>query len=381
MIPRLGNDLSTLPVLLALIAAPILTAALSATTGHDRRHDRDRTVRVNCHRGQSLQRALDRVPDRVDPLVIEVSGFCAGPIQVRRPVVIRGISADTDGITTPADGDLEGQAALVEVFDVPGLAASGPNAVQFESIGIQWSPGIGLLVTDSAVAIVNVEIRNGAQDGVFLAGSALLAATDSAILDNAGNGLTARGGRLQCLNCDISGNGATGDRWGINAMIGASIFLNNSSVVGRNGVRAQTAEVVQLGGQVNTLVRATQANRGGHLTFQNNVQVTGDIWCSAQSSITSQGAGPGTLGLNQISTTPGSFNFMNLGCAVTSGSPGTTNFAGMTRFGPDTHVSANNGAIVAFQQLDCYAGGTATWVVPGSITVNGVPGVETDCQP
>jgi hypothetical protein len=381
MISRLRTYLPLLPVLIALTAIPAVTVATAANGEHDRDHDRNRTVRVNCARGHSLQRAIDRVPDRIDPLVVEVRGFCQGPIQIRRPLVIRGTDPAVDGITAPVDGNMDGQAALVEVFDVPGLNAFGPNGVQLESLGIQNSPGIGLLVTDSALGIVNVEIRNGAQDGVFLSGSAILAATDSAVLNNTGNGVTARGGRLQCLNCDINGNGATGDRWGVNAMIGSSIVLNNSTVIGRNGVRAQTAEVVQNGGQVNALVRANQANRGGHLTFQNNVQVTGDVWCSAESSITSQGQGPGTFGLNQLSTSPGSFNFMNLGCAVGSGVPGTTNFAGMTRFGPDAHVSANNGATMAFQQLDCYAGGTATWVVPGVITVNSVPGVPASCQP
>ncbi len=377
MIPSARSFIPVMPVLIALLAVPVLSTAIDASPGRDR----DRTVRVNCHRGQSLQRAIDRVPDRIDPLVIEVQGFCEGPIQVRRPLVIRGLDPDTDGITAPGDGDAHGQSALVEVFDVPGLGPFSTNGVQFESIGIQLSPAIGLLVSDSSVGLTNVDIRGGSQDALYAAGSAVVVANATGIHDNAGNGVVARGARVVCNACEISNNGATGDRWGVTAMAGASVVLNNSTITGRFGVRATGSDVIQGGGYVNALVRAHLANRGGHITFQNDAQVTGDVWCNAQSSLTSQGQGAGTFGLNQLATTPGSFNFMSVGCAVLSGAPGTTNFAGMTRFGPDAHVSANNGSTIAFAQLDCYAGGTATWVMPGSITVNGVPGVEPDCQP
>ncbi|MGE0863028.1 MAG: hypothetical protein AB7P34_03930 [Vicinamibacterales bacterium] len=377
MTPSARSFIPVLPVLLALLALPALTTAIDASHGRDR----DRTVRVNCHRGQSLQRAIDRVPGRIDPLVIEVRGFCEGPLQVRRPLLIRGLSPDTDGITAPADGDVQGQSALVEVSDVPGLGAFSVNGVQFESIGIQLSPAIGLLVTDSSVGLTDVEIRGGAQDALFAGGSAVVVANNTGIHDNAGQGLVVRGARVVCNGCDISNNGATGDRWGVSAVAGASVVLNDSTVTGRFGVRATLSEVIQGGGHVNALMRAHLANRGGHISFQNDAQVTGDIWCNAQSSLTTNGQGAGTFGLNQLATTPGSFNFMGLGCAVLSGAPGTTNFAGMTRFGPDAHVAANNGATVAFEQLDCYAGGTATWVTPGVITVNGVAGVEPGCQP
>lgn len=377
MTPSVRSFIPALPVLLALLALPVLTTALDASHGRDR----DRTVRVNCHRGQSLQRAIDRVPGRVDPLVIEIRGFCEGPIQVRRPLVIRGLSPDSDGITVPADGDSQGQAALVEVFDVPGLNAFAANGVQFESIGIQLSPAIGLLVTDSSVGLTNVDIRGGEQDALFASGSSVVVANDTSIHDNAGNGMVVRGARVICNGCDLTNNGTTGDRWGVNAMTGASVVLNGTTITGRFGVRATVSEVIQGGGHVNALVRAHLANRGGHITFQNDAQVTGDIWCNAQSSLTTNGQGAGTFGLNQLATTPGSFNFMSLGCAVLSGVPGTTNFAGMTRFGPDAHVAANNGATIAFEQLGCYAGGTATWVIPGVITVNGVPGVDPGCQP
>jgi len=377
MTPFIRTLVPVLPVFIALAGV----AAFGVTTAANHDRNRDRTVRVNCQRGHDLQRAIDRVPDRVDPLVVEIRGFCEGPIQVRRPLVLRGLNPASDGITAPSDGDSRGQAALVEVFDVPGLGAFSTNGVQFESIGIQLSPAIGLLVTDSTVGLTNVEIRGGAQDALYAGGSAVVVANDTRIQDNAGNGVVVRGARVVCNGCDIGNNGATGDRWGVNAMTGASVVLNNSTVTGRFGVRATVSEVIQGGGHVNALVRAHLANRGGHITFQNNAQVTGDVWCNAQSSLTSQGQGPGTFGLNQLATTPGSFNFMNVGCGVLSGAPGTTRFAGMTRFGPDAHVAANNGSTIAFDQLDCYAGGTATWVIPGSITVNGVPGVEPDCQP
>ncbi len=377
MTPAARSLVPVLPVLLALAAVPVLSIAIDAS--HDR--DRDRTVRVNCHRGQSLQRAIDRVAERADPLVVEVRGFCEGPIQVRRPLVLRGLNPASDGITAPSDGNSRGQAALVEVFDVPGLGSFSTNGVQFESIGIQLSPAIGLLVTDSSVGLTNVDIRGGAQDALYASGSAVVVANDTRVQDNVGSGIVVRGARVVCNGCDISNNGATGDRWGVNAMAGASVVLNTSTITGRFGVRATVSEVVQGGGHVNALVRAHLANRGGHITFQNNAQVTGDVWCNAQSSLTSNGQGAGTFGLNQLAATPGSFNFMSVGCAVLSGAPGTSHFAGITRFGPDAHVAANNGATIAFEQLDCYAGGTATWVMPGNITVNGVPGVEPDCQP
>ena len=345
----------------------------------DDRHEGgpDRTIAVDCTQGGSIQRALQRFPERTEPITIEVHGFCEGPIDISRQVVIRGTNPATDGITGGAS--LGNRTGLVVVYGVSGFGLAGAESVRFEHLTIKDSPNLGLTVNVAQVGLSDVVIRDNHNHGMLAFGAAYIFGDHVTATGNGGSGFLTSGGQIRCDTCDISGNGVVNATApAINAGPGQT-FLWNSTVIGFNGiVVANGGELFLTGGSVTATQRALNIQSAGLAFLQNNAQLSGGVFCGAQGLLDSR-RGTGTNGLTQTSTGSGGSNQITYGCLFLAGA-GTTTFAGQTTVSVGSYVGTDGGnqAIVQFSALNCLTGGKVT-TNGGSIIVNNVPGIPAAC--
>ncbi len=371
------RSLRSLSILIGALALVATAAPLSAQRGIGvglaNAPGLNQPVRVDCSQGDSLQAALDSVPQNQAQITIDIHGFCAEQITIERKVIIRGADPQNDGITGAPLGN---NTALVVVFGVKGFGLIGSETVRFEHLTIKDSSNIGVSVNASQLGLTDVTIRNNGNIGLGAFQASFVAATSLTAADNIGAGLFSRG-NLSCANCVVSGNGGVSGA-GIGADQAGKIVLVNTSLTGTRGLQATSSgEVTMISGTIVAAQRAATVVSGGHVFFQDGTQVTGSVACGLQGILDSR-RGTGTAGMTQISNASGGNNLITNGCFFLAG-PGTTTLTGNTFVTAGGYVGIEGGAAgttVKFNALACSSGGKVTGA---TITVNNVPGIPAGC--
>jgi len=361
------------------LALPFLACvSLAATPGSAQKSPQspgiDRPIVVNCAEGGSIQRALLMFPQRTEQIQIEVHGFCEEAVDISRSVVIRGTDPATDGITGPAS--IGNRTGLVVVFGVTGFGLPGEEMVRLENLTVKDSPNLGVTVNLAQVGLTDVVIRDN-NYGLLAFTGGHVTANSITVSGNRNAGILVSGGNLRCNGCTVSGNGVVNVNAPEVGVSSGQLFLNGTTVNGRNGLRASNgSDLFVTGGSVTAVQWALNIQSAGRAFLQNDAQLNGGVFCGARGLLDSR-RGQGTTGLNQVSTTGG--NQITNGCFLLAG-PGTTTFVGPTTVSVGSYVATEGGnqAIVTFAQLGCTTGGKVT-TAGGSIVVNSVPGIPAVC--
>lgn len=204
----------------------------------------DRSVRVNCESGVSLQEAIDRAQPGAHLLV---SGTCRGPITISSDrLAIRGDgSAAIDGGEKDALTIHGAQNIWIEDLDVRngknGIVARGGAHVDLINITVHDNSATGILLESNSSAVLNGgSSRHNALNGIDLEGTSSLIVKDSYSVEanavfgmniNSSSSLTFQGAKLtvsqnvlgiqiatssgafitdSTTTIDISGNATTG---------------------------------------------------------------------------------------------------------------------------------------------------------------------------
>lgn len=219
MKPRLSG------VALAVLA--LLTLTGSAVFGQT---PTQRTVRVDCTTGQSIQRALEV---KADELVVEISGVCAEDLLIHRDnVTLRGADPAVDGVrgvaagVTSADGVVEVRRA---------------RNVRIENLTISEGGKSGLTVNQALnVSVANCRLVNNGRHGLAVHSSLEVDVRDTEMGGNMGRGISVFDGyNVNCLRCTIEANGNFSVLGVMNSVIG--VF--ESSVSGRAILSALSSSV------------------------------------------------------------------------------------------------------------------------------------------
>jgi hypothetical protein len=201
----------------------------------------NRTVLIDCSRGDSIARALTLPANR---LVIKISGVCVGDIMIDRDrVVLEGISPDA---TLEGDPEIPGPALaifgasevnLIDLTvrggDSSGVVVRRNGETRLERVRIIDTPVIGLLVdTGSSALLVDSVVRNHQIYGAAVFGS---------------SGLTVQGSN------EFSGNG----RIGLLMSSGASLHTQGGGAISAddNGILGIVLQSGAAGLFPSTLVR------------------------------------------------------------------------------------------------------------------------------
>ncbi len=341
----------------------------------------ERIVTVRCDNGASLQRRIDNFADEAAAgrrrFVFEIHGFCAERVEIRYPLTLRGLDPSSSGITGPAD--LEGQVGLVQVLGVLGAPAAPPRTVQIDNLTIKDSPQTGLLIVNSEVGLDDVVIRNNFQDGLSVTSAGFVIANRATISDNRLNGINSRvSSRVFCSDCVMDGNGVTTGAAAVTTSVGGLASLSNPAISGVNGLRTNGGEIIQNGGTVAATGKSAFITRG-HLTYQNNAQVSGDVWCEIGATVTMSGANNSTA-FTQTATSPTGYNSFATSCTVSVLLVNAT-FVGTTQITHRAHLGVVPTGSATLDTLNCYTGGTAAAGNTAPFVVGGIAGVPVACNP
>ena len=208
------NDLLVpLPLALLLVAA---SAAGKA--------DGQKTVLVDCTKGQSIQAALK---DKAEELIVEIRGICDEDVVVTRShVTLRGADPAFDG--------LRGVGGLgVPAYSV--VRVEGVRDVRLESLRVEGGLASGVGLRGSGpVEIENCRIVDNLRDGVAVNASSFATVTDTELAGNGRSGVAGFAGDLLiCRRCAISGSPQ-----GALVINGTRVSLEDSTVSATFGVLA-----------------------------------------------------------------------------------------------------------------------------------------------
>jgi hypothetical protein len=192
-----------------------------------------KTIRVDCTRGQSINKALT---DTSPQLVIEIRGMCSEQVLVeRRSVTLRGSNPDLDGIQSlapvalwiMAGGRWEGAGVTVENLTLKGLRVDqclGASVVNCRITGNEW-PGVG--VTDALLGMTDVVVT-GNVGGVYAQTNGFLVCNDCVIKDNPGRPAVSAllGSYVRLYFGEVSGE------VGLSADVYSEINMNNTALTG-----------------------------------------------------------------------------------------------------------------------------------------------------
>jgi hypothetical protein len=157
-------------------------------------------VRVDCSRGEGINRALSRSPHE-ESLVVEIRGMCEENVVVARDrVTLRGSDPASDGIRALRGGDTLDAALTVkaELVTVENLTLTGGSS--------------GLLasgVTLPFLTVRNSRLQGNASYGALLEGSSLVQFEDSSFSSNRTNAGAFDTSNFRCLRCTLSGDPAS----------------------------------------------------------------------------------------------------------------------------------------------------------------------------
>jgi parallel beta-helix repeat protein len=202
--------------------------------------DREKTVRVNCTRGDTVARALEKGDER-KPLVVLLSGICSESVTIdRSDVTLRGdggvlqgpdpavdvltvtadrvavenlvINGGRNGIFTSGAGALSIRGTTVESTGRTGITLAGSSGAVIDGTTVRLNPRDGITLDGSQATIINSNVSQNGRVGIFVG----IAAAARIGVDNANN----------AAGSTISQNGATG----VNIILGGSALIANNTI-------------------------------------------------------------------------------------------------------------------------------------------------------
>ena len=211
--------------LLLLQSAPVSPAAARAPAA---------TEKVNCHKGESVNKALAKQPAAA-ALVVEIDGLCHENVVVTRDrVTLRGTDPATDGIQAVTNADQSDAAVWVR----------GAQFVTLENLKLTGG-FTGLTATDANLPflrMLNCRVEGSAQFGVVLETS-LLTAENTTVGPNARFSVGAfAGSRFECRGCTITHAPASPAFDTVFVSTGSQFFLFDSTLTG-GSINASNSQV------------------------------------------------------------------------------------------------------------------------------------------
>ena len=306
--------------LLLVVCVALMAVPLPLLADDDSDSDSDGpsslTVKVNCNKGKSIQRALGRSADQ---LTVKIKGMCQERVVItRHNVTLIGSDPATDGITGPAVDDVVVQRALVRIID--------SRNVRLENLTITASDSRGLEATElTFVDVVNCRITGNAGRGLQVSSDSFASIVDTTIAFNGSFELIAFEGVANCERCTIDDDG-----FSVVAASGARISFLDSWIT-TSGDIAVNADLAAFVSGRNTDVTSgfitLWTNRGSRLFWRDST-LSGSFWADTDSQL-----------------------------AVV----GTTQTANLVRniAFQDSHVEIRGGTLVGDTQLTGFSNGTA----------------------
>jgi hypothetical protein len=209
---------------IAAVAVSLALVSLPAEGG-DRHPRAEDTVRVDCGRNQSINRALERHP-QVENLTVEIEGICTENVVITRDrVTLRGADPSTDGIRAASDATQIDAAVWIR----------GAHQVTLENLKLTGGYA-GLLATEVSTLwarAVNCRFEGNRAYGALLE-TALLQVEDGVLTDNGSvNAGVFQASRLECRRCTLSNPLLTGPiltRNNVLALAGSTAILIESTL-------------------------------------------------------------------------------------------------------------------------------------------------------
>lgn len=180
------------------------------------------TVKVDCSKGQSINKALaDKKDER--SLIVEIEGMCnENVILTRDRVTLRGANPSTDGIQA------ESNVAPID----SALWVRGAHEVTIENLKLTGGYA-GLLASEAStlfLGMFNCRLEGNSAYGVLLESSSTLRAEDTVLTSNGSFNATAYAGSVfWCVRCTLSdplGSGAPN----INASSSSTVILTANTL-------------------------------------------------------------------------------------------------------------------------------------------------------
>jgi len=200
----------------------------------------------------------------------------------RPNVTFLGTDPATDGIDATATDGFPNNNPLMLINN---------HHVRVENLTLKGGSG-GLGVNHSfSIDVVNCRLKDNTYAGAFVAsGSAFVRFWDTSITSNGNRGLAVGNAEFKCIRCTIEDNGSGGLGRGIGCGVGATVFLEDSTVEGKFAIDAESCNISVLGGELEGL----QTTEGlGELALWardhtsvplSGTTVTGTIWLTTKSS-------------------------------------------------------------------------------------------------
>ncbi len=212
--------------------------AAERADGASRSGQESATVAVDCDRGQSINRALERHP-RAQSLIVEIAGRCTETVVVTRDrVTLRGNDPAQDGIVATSAAEVLDSAVWVR----------GAHLVTLENLSLEGGFA-GLLATEASTGhlrLLGCRLTGNTAWGALLQAS-LVQATGTVFEGNGSfNAGIFQGSRLECLGCTFAnplGTGPLAPQRMNAAALGASTLILTGSTLSGGGVLGRDAIV------------------------------------------------------------------------------------------------------------------------------------------
>jgi hypothetical protein len=223
------------------------------------------TVRVNCHRGRSINAALAKHKNAVS-LVIEVRGMCTENVVIDRGnVTLLGGDPDEDGVQAPPGTEI---AVLVR--------HAGPNpGVALQNLRFTGGSEDGLRVSHSSSRVTNCRGEGNAAGMNVLFGSSSI--EDSTFSSNSTHGLGVFGGSLvACLRCTIADNGGGAFSEGVEIGQKSQVNIRDSQLSGSEVGIANGGTLILRNSSLEASDVSLSAG-AGTVSFLNTVALSGSL--------------------------------------------------------------------------------------------------------
>ena len=229
-------------------------------------------MNINCDEGDSIQKAIDAGAGSAAAKTINVTGFCAENLTIRR-----------DNISILGDGNtmISGR-----------ILVRGADGLTIRNLSIT-GPGDGISASVSRIFMTNVHIFGNYGDGIALRHGGAIFLRDGSISGNFGDiGFLSENGHGQLNNTEVSSNASNGIVVNVNGnltMIGGKVDLHEQGM----GITANTSSSVELEGVIieNNLAGVSVLMGSAAAINNSTINDNTDVGIIVES---------GTLGLNNV---------------------------------------------------------------------------------
>lgn len=266
----MGNSRGALSVCLAITLTWGLMTTEAALAGDGEREDRDRGRIVNCDRGKSIQRALDRARPGA---TIRVRGTCTEAVTIGKDnQVLSGV--DGASITAPdtstATITAEGRKVVIENLTVsggnPAISVENGGSAVIRNNHVTRSGRNGIEVVASGYARIEDNIIGGATEadgnagiGIFVARAASTDIDRNDIQNNVNDGILVNTNGFAMVRDNIISNNG---RQGVLVNRGGGVYLGSFVTGGSNTIEKNSRAGLFCSGYSHVLINDDQTVSG-----------------------------------------------------------------------------------------------------------------------